>query len=87
MLIRVFGEDGDLKIEVIDNGKGMSNESMVRLEESSEGTYSRFSGMGVRNVHERIHRLFGKPYGIKLYSEEGLYTKVELSFPGMGSGK
>lgn len=87
VLIRVFGEDGDLKIEVIDNGKGMSKDSMEQLEVSSEGTYSRFSGMGVRNVHERIHRLFGKPYGIKLYSEEGLYTKVELSFPGMGSGE
>ncbi|MNP64771.1 hypothetical protein D3C76_1602960 [compost metagenome] len=42
---------------------------------------SRFSGMGVRNVHERISRIFGEPYGIRLYSEEGLYTKVEIRFP------
>ncbi|MNW67256.1 hypothetical protein D3C74_458170 [compost metagenome] len=47
----------------------------------NEEAPSRFSGMGVRNVHERIHRVFGEPYGIKLYSEEGLYTKVEVRFP------
>ncbi|MNO31176.1 Sensor histidine kinase YehU [compost metagenome] len=81
LLIRVFEEDGDLKIEVMDNGKGMSKQSMEALMVVNEEAPSRFSGMGVRNVHERIHRVFGEPYGIKLYSEEGLYTKVEVRFP------
>lgn len=81
VLIRVFEEDGDLKIEVMDNGKGMSKEKLEALMGDPAGAPSRFSGMGVRNVHERIHRMFGEPYGIKLYSEEGLYTKVELRFP------
>ncbi|WP_059045771.1 sensor histidine kinase [Paenibacillus rubinfantis] len=81
VLIRVFEEYGDLKIEVMDNGKGMSKEKLEALIGDPAGAPSRFSGMGVRNVHERIHRMFGEPYGIKLYSEEGLYTKVELRFP------
>lgn len=81
VLIRVFEEYGDLKIEVMDNGKGMSKEKLEALMGDPAGAPSRFSGMGVRNVHERIHRMFGEPYGIKLYSEEGLYTKVELRFP------
>ncbi|MGP0583424.1 sensor histidine kinase [Paenibacillus timonensis] len=81
LLIRVFEEDGDLKIEVMDNGQGMSKQSMEALMVANEEAPSRFSGMGVRNVHERIHRVFGEPYGIKLYSEEGLYTKVEVRFP------
>ncbi|MBW4839184.1 MAG: histidine kinase [Paenibacillaceae bacterium] len=81
LLIRVFEEDGDLKIEVMDNGKGMSKQSMEALMVVNEEAPTRFSGMGVRNVHERIQRVFGEPYGIKLYSEEGLYTKVEVRFP------
>lgn len=81
VLIRVFEEDGDLKIEVMDNGKGISKEKLEALMREDAEAPSRFSGMGVRNVHERISRIFGEPYGIRLYSEEGLYTKVEIRFP------
>ncbi|GGA44358.1 sensor histidine kinase [Paenibacillus physcomitrellae] len=81
VLIRIFEEDGDLKIEVMDNGKGMSKEKLEVLMGEEAEAPSRFSGMGVRNVHERISRIFGEPYGIRLYSEEGLYTKVEIRFP------
>ncbi|GJM75855.1 hypothetical protein HMSSN036_80710 [Paenibacillus macerans] len=43
--------------------------------------------MGVRNVHERIVMMYGEPYGVKLYSEEGLYTKVEIRFPRIWSSE
>jgi two-component system sensor histidine kinase YesM len=68
---------------VTDNGKGMTQEQMDRLlgEANEDETPNRFSGMGVRNVHERIVRMYGEPYGVKLYSELGLYTKVEIRFP------
>lgn len=83
VMIRVCEENHDLKIEVMDNGKGMTQEQMDLLlgEKSKEEAPSRFSGMGVRNVHERIVRMYGEPYGVKLYSEPGLYTKVVITFP------
>ncbi|MFC6651810.1 sensor histidine kinase [Paenibacillus rhizoplanae] len=82
ILIRVYGECGDLFIEIMDNGPGMSQETMQQLLESvKEGSASRFSGIGVRNVHERISRMYGEPYGIRLFSEEALYTKVVIRFP------
>lgn len=82
ILIRVYGEGGDLFIEIMDNGPGMSRETMQELlEPGKEAGASRFSGIGVRNVHERISRMYGEPYGIRLYSEEGLYTKVVIRFP------
>ncbi|MFD1907868.1 sensor histidine kinase [Paenibacillus rhizoplanae] len=69
-------------IEIMDNGPGMSQETMQQLLESvKEGSASRFSGIGVRNVHERISRMYGEPYGIRLFSEEALYTKVVIRFP------
>lgn len=81
--IGVYRVHHDLMIEVTDNGKGMTQEQMDQLlTDSGEGKVSsRFSGMGVRNVHERIVRMYGEPYGIRLSSELGRYTKVELRFP------
>lgn len=83
--IRVYQDKRDLMIEVTDNGKGMSEEQMKGLLDGhgNSKTSSRFSGMGVRNVHERILRSFDEPYGVRLYSEPGLYTKVEIRFPNL----
>lgn len=83
VVIRVCEDNHNLRIEVTDNGKGMTLEQMdLLLGEQSKGEApSRFSGMGVRNVHERIVRMNGEPYGVKLYSELGLYTKVVITFP------
>jgi two-component system sensor histidine kinase YesM len=83
--IRIYEQGHDLMIEVTDNGKGMTSEQMELLLGGSgkSGTSSRFSGMGVRNVHERIERMYDSPYGIKLYSEPGRYTKVEIRFPNI----
>ncbi|TJY42327.1 HAMP domain-containing protein [Cohnella pontilimi] len=81
--IRVYAEQHDLIIEVTDNGKGMTQEEIELLlgEPEKEKNSSRFSGMGVRNVHERIVRMYGEPYGVKLMSEPGRYTKAEIRFP------
>lgn len=83
--IRLWAEQDDLVIEVEDDGKGMTQEEMakvLRLTEAKESS-SRFSGMGVRNVHERITLLYGKPYGVSLYSELGKYTKAVVRIPRM----
>ncbi|MCM3699515.1 sensor histidine kinase [Paenibacillus macerans] len=85
VLIRVYGEEDELKIEVMDNGKGMSQEQIAALLGKKGEIPSRFNGMGVRNVHERVVRMYGEPYGVKVYSEEGLYTKVEIRFPRLGN--
>lgn len=82
VLIRIYEENKELRIEVRDNGKGMSKEQIDALFEVNKvQTNTRFSGMGVRNVHERIVRLFGEPYGVFLYSEPGTYTTVQIRFP------
>ncbi|RJX39181.1 sensor histidine kinase [Paenibacillus pinisoli] len=83
--IRIYMENQDLKVEVTDNGKGMTREQMDLLLGGpfKGGTPSRFSGMGVRNVHERIVRQYGEPYGVSLYSELTLYTKVVITFPDL----
>lgn len=82
VLIRICEENKELRIEVRDNGKGMSKEQIDDLFEVNKVQMNtRFSGMGVRNVHERIVRLFGEPYGVFLYSEPDTYTTVQIRFP------
>jgi two-component system sensor histidine kinase YesM len=86
--IRAYEQQGELRLEVTDNGKGMSEEQMKSLFEQKRGeSYTRFSGMGIRNVHERIVRLYGAPYGVYLYSEPGAYTRVEIRFPLLPGGE
>ncbi|TVY09149.1 sensor histidine kinase [Paenibacillus cremeus] len=80
--IRIERQHHELRIEVRDNGKGMSKEQIEALFEARGGqNNTRFSGMGVRNVHERIVRLHGEPYGVSVHSEPDLYTKVLIRFP------
>ncbi|MFB9280239.1 sensor histidine kinase [Cohnella cellulosilytica] len=80
--IRVYGELNDLIVEVEDNGEGMTREQVaVLLQPADREASSRFSGMGVRNVHERIVRMYGEPYGVRLHSEPGRYTKAVVRFP------
>lgn len=81
--IRVYTERDDLMIEVEDNGNGMTPEQADQLLQDNRGPgiSSRFSGMGVRNVHERIVRMYGESYGVSIASELGQYTLVTIRFP------
>jgi len=83
VLIRVYEEGNNLKIDVVDNGKGITEEQREYLLKGTgtNGETSRFSGMGVRNVHERIVRTYGDSYGVYLCSEPGVYTKAEIRLP------
>lgn len=80
--VQIYKENGELRIDVRDNGQGMTQEQMdALLEVKKDQDNTRFSGMGVRNVHERIVRLYGERYGVFLDSELGAYTNVQIRFP------
>jgi two-component system sensor histidine kinase YesM len=86
--IRVFADRQDLVIEVEDNGRGMQREQLDELLQGVQksGASSRFGGMGIRNVHERIVRTYGEPYGLTIESGHGLYTRVTLRVPRLEPG-
>ena len=79
----IAGED--CIIEVSDAGVGMSEEQVKHLEEKIAGKLEadggRGHGIGLKNVQDRIHIAFGEKYGLKIYSKEGCYTKVEVRLP------
>jgi two-component system sensor histidine kinase YesM len=80
--IRVYKEGALIKLEVRDNGKGMSEEQIEKLLQNRRSAENRnFSGIGIHNVHERIKMVYGEPYGIEIFSQPDLFTTVELTLP------
>ncbi|MBS4205937.1 sensor histidine kinase [Lederbergia citrea] len=72
--------EGDRLIcEVVDNGDGM--EMKANKLPNFKNKRKLFSGIGVRNVHERIKLLYGEQYGVKISSEIGVGTKVKIQLP------
>lgn len=80
--IRAFREDCDVIIEVADNGPGMPEETVERLLEAGyTSPGSKGSGIGLRNVHQRIRLTFGKAYGLTISSEPDRGTAVRIRIP------
>ncbi|GGF99923.1 sensor histidine kinase [Paenibacillus abyssi] len=72
-------KEGCLFITVSDNGPGMDQEF---LEKQRAGqTESKGTGIGLRNIDERIKLLFNDNYGIEIKSERGSGTQVTLRLP------
>lgn len=74
--------DDDLEIIITDNGVGMSQDEIDRIFSQTKGqSFSRFTGIGVRNVDERLKLYYGPRYGLEISSEPGKGTAVKLALP------
>lgn len=89
LVIHVSVSDERLRIRISDDGMGMSEERLNRLNEKlrslrlddDSGETGRKGGIAVINVNNRIKLLFGEQYGIYVYSHEGTGTDVVISLP------
>ena len=82
-IIRVtaYREGEDLLIDVEDNGLGMRPELAASLlDEDRPEVRTKGSGIGVRNVHQRVSLTFGEGYGLTIFSEpdEGTLARIRL---------
>lgn len=82
IVIKGYRYEDNIKITVTDNGVGIPRDRLEKILESDD-TYSksRFSGIGIKNVHERIRMNFGEQYGLSLESVPNLFTTVEITLP------
>ncbi|HEX3028567.1 MAG TPA: histidine kinase [Clostridia bacterium] len=82
LTIRVFKDESDLYIYVIDNGSGINCAKLNEIERSLKGLPAENSqGLGLSNVNDRIRLLFGELYGVDILSQEGIGTVVMLKLP------
>ncbi len=77
-------EEGHLMVEIEDDGVGMAPEH----DEASptSGLVRPGTGIGVRNVRERMEVLYGKLATVEINSRPGRGTKVTLLMPIMDAG-
>ncbi|MGT2965123.1 sensor histidine kinase [Streptococcus acidominimus] len=74
--VKVFQRDSNIEILIRDNGKGMPEEVLKRLQtilqqrRFDHGDQEQHS-IGIINVHERFVLFFGDCYEIQLHSEQG----------------
>lgn len=76
IIIKASENSSYLFIDIIDNGIGMSQHSMEKIQgERGKGT---LTGVGIRNVDERLRLFYGNGCGLEIYSEENLYTRIRV---------
>ena len=78
ILIEVFEKDQDIIMTVCDNGVGMTRE---QCEEILQKDSHQKSGIGIKNVNDRVKIYFGEQYGVTISSELDEGTKVEIRMP------
>lgn len=79
--IRAYTRGEELYMEVEDNGPGMPCEQVEKLLIGNPEARSKGSGIGLRNVHQRIQLYFGNEYGLEVYSEPDEGTTVRIHLP------
>lgn len=78
--IEVSCDEETLTYKVTDNGYGIEENDISRiLEKESKSMHS--SGVGLKNVNERIKLYYGKEYGISIESEPEVGTTVYIRIP------
>ena len=82
--VEVLQDGEDILFRVRDNGVGMSQEQVdAILEQDPEDR----TGIGIRNVNDRLRIYFGAPYGLNITSELDVGTCVEIRMPKVKEGE
>ena len=77
-IAQILLDEGYIKsFTVEDDGIGISPEILENILTSPAGR----SGIGIKNVHERIQLTFGPSYGLQIESEEDEGTLVTIRLP------
>ena len=82
VLVRQEGED--VIFQVRDNGVGMTREQIAAVMDRDAADHS---GIGLRNVSDRLRIYFGERYGLRVTSEPDEGTCVEVRMPRIREGE
>lgn len=75
-------EESAVVVKIIDNGAGMSNGQVEKLNtDMSEKNHLNGEHIGIYNVNQRLKLLLGEEYGIEVNSEEQNGTMVVFRLP------
>lgn len=81
LTIHVYRKEDEIYIEIKDNGCGMDYYELGALRKNMRDENGDDTHIGVRNVSQRIHILYGSEYGVEVYSTKNIGTKVVIHIP------
>lgn len=70
-----------LTVTVYDDGVGMDEETLVKLNEHLYRSGPAVKGIGMKNIHEQIVTLCGEKYGLEISSRKHIGTSVIMRLP------
>lgn len=79
--VNAYAKENSLYIDVTDNGMGIPEEEIDGLLKRDSKNRGKGSGIGLKNVHERIQLYFGENYGLTILSEADVGTTVRIHLP------
>ena len=85
--IRVKQVEAFLHVQIEDNGNGISPQRLNELtlflqDEELEG-----ESFGLRSINQRLKLLYGSEFGVKLHSQPGEGTIIDIWMPIDGGGE
>lgn len=84
IILKVWRTEADLFFMVKDNGLGMTEDQVAGLFSGQvQVTSKKGSGIGVKNVNERIKLYFGERYGLTIESEPDEGTAIIICLPAV----
>ncbi len=81
IIVSGYEEDGQVFLEVRDNGIGMDQEELEKLRRKLKGHEVHERGFGLGNVDERIRLNYGPEYGVSFSSVKGEGTVAVVRIP------
>ncbi|WP_315970523.1 sensor histidine kinase [Paenibacillus sp. PAMC21692] len=82
--ISVALEQNDLVYRIIDDGMGVRADRLAVIASmEAEGE----TGIGIRNIHQRVQLQYGERYGVTFYSRLGIGTTVMIRIPARRPGR
>lgn len=79
--VKGYIDCGDITMIVTDTGVGMDRDKVWNLLHEEKKSKDRFSSIGLKNVNERIRLSYGDNYGLRINSQKGMFTSVEVKLP------
>lgn len=81
--IRVYAQEGNVIVEIIDDGAGIDEERVQAIVKGSESAakHGHSTGIGIDNVIHRLELFYGVPDLVSINSSPGQGTCVRLNLP------
>ncbi|MGL5315352.1 MAG: sensor histidine kinase [Peptostreptococcaceae bacterium] len=84
IVVSLVEKEDILELVVKDNGTGMNEEVLNKIEINLEKNLQKNNSIGLMNINNRLKLKFGQEYGVKVESVENYGTTVKVILPILG---